>query len=563
VWGVADRRTLIVTVDGDRVFQADVGGEEDLEAIDQKQAVGIAAIDERFRNIRFKVKAGTHRIGITFKQKTAAEHLDTLHAFNPVSGMAQNHSGAAFSDGYRLSNVEIRGPLSKTVVSDTPSRRKLFVCRPANEAEETPCAKRILSTLAKGAFRRPVGDADIAGAMSFYAEGRKAGTFDDGIQKGVMTILSSPRFLFRAHTPPAGVKPGETYRIQDLDLASRLSFFLWGGPPDEQLIDIAAAGRLKEKPVLEAQVRRMLRDPRNRTMVRGFTERWLNVDGLDIVNTDVLLYPDFTADLIPAFKEELFQFVGSVFEADRNVNDLMTADWTFLNERLAIHYDIPGVRGGAFRKVTLTEDYRRGLFGKGAVLMATSYANRTSPVVRGSWVLEHLMGTPPAAPPPGVEALPESQEGGEQQTVRARLEHHRNVKSCAACHDIIDPVGIALENYNAVGQWRVKDIDAGQRIDAAGKLADGTPVNGVAQLRNYIVGRPDLFVHTLAENLMIYALGRPVQYFDMPLLRKLVRDAESQDYRFSALIQGIVASHAFQYDKVPVEKPAAVTANAR
>ncbi len=563
VWGVADKRTLIVTVDGDRVFQADVGGEEDLEAIDQKQAVGIAAIDERFRNIRFKVKAGTHRIGITFKQKTAAEHLDTLHAFNPVSGMAQNHSGAAFSDGYRLSNVEIKGPLSKTVVSDTPSRRKLFVCRPANEAEETPCAKKILSTLAKGAFRRPVSDADIAGAMSFYADGRKAGTFDDGIQKGVMTILSSPRFLFRAHTPPAGVKPGETYRIQDLDLASRLSFFLWGGPPDEQLIDLAAAGRLKDKAVLEAQVRRMLRDPRNRTMVRGFTERWLNVDGLDIVNTDVLLFPDFTADLIPAFKEELFQFVGSVFEEDRNVNELMTADWTFLNERLAIHYDIPGVRGGAFRKVVLTEDYRRGLLGKGAILMATSYANRTSPVVRGAWVLEHLMGTPPAAPPPGVEALPESQEGGEQQTVRARLEHHRNVKSCAACHDIIDPVGIALENYNAVGQWRVKDIDAGQRIDAAGKLADGTTVTGVAQLRSYIVGRPDLFVHTLTENLMIYALGRPVQYFDMPLLRKLVRDAESQDYRFSALILGIVASPAFQYDKVPVEKPAAVTANAR
>jgi hypothetical protein len=563
VWGVADQRTLIVTVDGDRVFQANVGGEEDLEAIDQKQAVGIAAIDNRFRNIRFKAKAGTHRVGITFKQKTAAEHIDTLHAFNPVSGMSQNHSGAAFSDGYRLSNVEIKGPISKTVVSDTPSRRKLFICHPANAADEAPCAKKILATLAKRAFRRPVNDADIAGAMGFYAEGRKAGTFDDGIQKGVMTILSSPRFLFRAHTPPAGVKPGETYRIQDLDLASRLSFFLWGAPPDEKLIDIAAAGRLKDKGVLQSEVRRMLRDPRSNTMVRGFTGRWLNIDGLDIVNTDVLLFPDFTADLIPAFKEELFQFVGSVFAEDRNVNELMTANWTFLNERLAIHYGIPGVRGGDFRKVVLAEDYRRGLFGKGAVLMATSYANRTSPVVRGSWVLEHLMGTPPASPPPGVEQFPESEEGGEQLTVRSRLEHHRKVKSCAACHDIIDPVGIALENYNAVGQWRVKDIDAGQPIDAAGKLADGTRVTGVAELRSYIVGRPDLFVHTLAENLLVYALGRSVQYYDMPLLRKLVRDAGTQDYRFSALVQGIVASPAFQYDKVPVEKPAAVTANAR
>jgi hypothetical protein len=556
VWGVADQRTLIVTVDGDRVFQANVGGEEDLEAIDQKQAVGIAAIDNRFKNIRFKVSAGTHRVGITFKQKTAAEHLDILHAFNPVSGMAQNHSGAAFSDGYRLSNVEIKGPVSKAGVSDTPSRRKLFVCQPANAADETPCARKILATFAKRAYRRPVNDADIAGALEFYAQGRKAGTFDDGIQKGVLAILSSPRFLFRAHTPPAGAKPGDVYRIPDLDLASRLSFFLWGGPPDDRLIDIAAAGRLQNKGVLEAEVRRMLRDPRARTMVRGFTGRWLNVDGLDIVNTDVLLFPDFTADLIPAFKEELFRFVESVFGEDRSVNELMTANWTFLNERLAIHYGIPGVRGGDFRKVVLKDDFRRGLFGKGAVLMATSYANRTSPVVRGAWVLDHLMGTPPAAPPPGVEQFPESEEGGEQLTVRARLEHHRRQQSCAACHDVIDPVGLALENYNAIGQWRVKDIDAGERIDSRGKLADGTPVDGVAALRGYIAGRPDLFVSTLTENLLTYALGRPVQYFDMPLVRKLVSDAAKQDYKFSALVLGIVASPAFQYDKVPVDKPA-------
>jgi hypothetical protein len=563
VWGVADQRTLIVTVDGDRVFQANLGGEDDLEAIDQKQAVGIAAIDNRFRDIRFKAKAGTHRVGITFKQKTAAEHLDTLNAFNPVSGMSQNLSGAAFSDGYRLSSVEIKGPISKGTVSDTESRRKLFVCTPANAAEETPCAKRILSTLARHAFRRPVGDADIAGAMDFYAQGRKAGSFDDGIQKGVMAILSSPRFLFRAHTPPAGAKPGEVYRIQDLDLASRLSFFLWGGLPDDQLIDLAAAGKLQDKRVLDSEVRRMLRDPRSRYMIRGFTGRWLNVDGLDIVNTDVLLFPDFTADLVPYFKEELFRFVESVFGADRNVNDLLTANWTYLNERLAIHYGIPGIRGGDFRKVELKEDYRWGLLGKGAVLMATSYANRTSPVVRGAWVLEHLMGTPPAAPPPGVEAFKESEEGGEQLTVRFRLEHHRSNKNCASCHDVIDPVGLALENYNAVGQWRVKDIDAGQPIDASTKLADGTKITGVAGLRNYMVSRPDLFVNTLAENMLTYALGRSLQSYDMPLVRKLVADAAKQDYRFSALVLGIVNSPAFQYDRIPVEKPAAVTASAR
>jgi hypothetical protein len=561
VWGVADQRTLIVTVDGDRVFQANLGGEDDLEAIDQKQAMGIAAIDSRFRDIRFKVKAGTHRIGVTFKQKTAAEHLDTLNAFNPVSGMSQNLSGAAFSDGYRLNSVEIKGPVTKGGISDTASRRRLFICTPANVAEETPCAKRILSTLARHAFRRPVGDADIAGAMDFYAQGRKAGSFDDGIQKGVMAILSSPRFLFRAHVPPAGVKPGDVYRIQDLDLASRLSFFLWGGLPDDQLIDVAAAGKLQDKRVLESEVRRMLRDPRSRFMIRGFTGRWLNVDGLDIVNTDVLLFPDFTADLIPYFKEELFRFVESVFGADRSVNDLLTANWTFLNERLAIHYGVPGIRGGDFRKVELKDDYRRGLLGKGAVLMATSYANRTSPVVRGAWVLEHLMGTPPAAPPPGVEAFKESEEGGEQLTVRFRLEHHRSTKNCASCHDVIDPVGLALENYNAVGQWRVKDIDAGQAIDAAGKLADGTRIDGVAGLRGYLVSRPDLFVHTLAENMLTYALGRSVRAEDMPLVRKLVRDAAKQEYKFSALVLGIVNSPAFQYDKVPVEKQATVAAN--
>lgn len=563
VWGVADEYTLIVTVDGERVFQSQLGGKDDLRAIDVEQANGIGAIDARFRNIRFQAKAGTHRVGVTFKQKTAAEHLDTLHAFTPVSGMAQNHSGAAFSDGPRFANVEIRGPLSREGVSETASRRKLFVCYPDTAAEEAPCARQILSRVAKRAFRQPIDDADIAGAMQFFTEGRAAGTFDDGIQKGLMAILSSPRFLFRAHTPPQEAAPGEAYRLDGLELATRLSFFLWSSLPDERLIDVAAAGELEDPDVLQAEVRRMLADPRARTMVEQFANRWLNVEGLDIVNIDTLLFPDFTADLIPAFKNELNAFVWSVLGEDRSVVDLLTADWTFLNERLALHYGIPGVRGGELRRVELTEDHRRGLLGKGAILMSTSYANRTSPVVRGAWVLHHLMGTPPAAPPPGVEQFPESEEGGVQLTVRERLETHRSIKGCAGCHDVIDPVGLALENYNAVGQWRVKDIDAGQPIDSSGKLADGTVVDGVAALRDYLAGRPDLFVHTFVENLMIYALGRPVQHFDMPTLRKLVRDAEPYDYRFSALVLGVVASPQFQYDKVPAAQPATVAANER
>jgi hypothetical protein len=398
--------------------------------------------------------------------------------------------------------------------------------------------------------------------MQFYAEGRKDGTFDDGIQKGVLAILSSPNFLYRSHTPPASAKPGEAFRIADLDLASRLSFFLWSSLPDDRLIDLAAAGRLKDKAVLESEVRRMIKDPRSNYMVRGFVGRWLNVDGLDLVNTDLLLFPEFTDDLIPAFKEELFAFVGSVFNEDRNVNELMTANWTFLNERLALHYGIPGVRGGDLRRVTLTEDYRRGLLGKGAVLMATSYANRTSPVVRGAWVLEHLMGTPPSAPPPGV-VIKIDGEGNEQQTVRRRLELHRTTKNCASCHDIIDPVGLALENFNAIGQWREKDIDAGARIDAAGRLADGTVVSGPGALRDYIAGRPDLFFGTLAENMLAYALARPLQYYDMPLVRKLINDAGKQDYRFSALVLAIVGSPQFQYDKIPEEVPAKTAANQR
>lgn len=560
VWGVDEPYQLIVTVDGKRVFQAQLGGPDDQRAIDVEQATGISAINDRFRDIRFKVPAGKHRLGVTFKQKTAAEQIDDLNNFNPVVGMTQNYSG--MSDGPRIDNVEITGPLTKSGISLTRSRAKLFVCYPKSPAEEAPCAKKVLATLARHAFRRPVGDGDVAGALDFYQDARqRGGSFDVGIQKGVMAILSSPDFLFRAHRPPAGAKPGDVFRIADMDLASRLSFFLWGGPPDDELIDTAAAGKLHDPAVLETEVRRMLGDPRAETMVRDFTESWLNVDGLDLVNTDKLLFPEYTDDLIPDFKEELYRFVWSVFGKDRSVIDLMSADWTFLNERLAIHYGIPGVRGGQFRKVKLTEDYRRGLLGKGAILMATSYANRTSPVVRGAYVLDHLMGTPPTAPPPGVPAFVETQEGGEALTVRHRLELHRTEKKCAACHSIIDPVGLALEDYNAIGEWRQKDIDAGVKIDAAGTLADGTKVDGVASLRNYIADRPDLFVQTLTQNLLIYALGRPLQYFDMPLVRSIVRDAAKQDYRFSALVLGIVNSEAFLYDKVPEQKSANMTAD--
>lgn len=561
VWGVMDPNRLVVTVDDRRVFEGQVGGDADLEAVDVRQAEGVGGIDARFRDIRLKVPAGRHRLGITFVQKTAAEHDEQLHAFNPVTGMAQMVNGN--SGGPRIGSVEVKGPLLRTGVSRTPSRSRLLVCTPGSASEETPCARRILGRLAKGAFRRPVTDADLAGPMAFYAEGRRQGGFDTGIQKGVMAILSSPRFLYRAHMPPAGTQPGATFQLSDLDLASRLSFFLWSGPPDDALVDLAAAGKLRERGNLQAQLRRMLADPRARSLATNFAQQWLNVRGLDLVNPDVNLFPDYTDDLVPAFTEELHRFVWSVFSEDRSVMDLLTADWTYLNERLAVHYGIKGVRGGEFRRVQLEQSWRRGILGKGAFLMATSYANRTTPVLRGAYILEHLLGTPPTAPPPGVEAFPESQEGGEQLTVRERLEKHASTKSCHACHGVIDPLGLALENFNAIGQWREKDIDAGALIDATGQLADGTPLHGPDDLRNALVGRPDQIVQNFTENLLTYALGRKLEYYDMPLVRSIVRTAAADGYRFSSVVQAIVESPAFQTDRAPADTRARMSAGLR
>ena len=563
VWGVMDPNTLVITVDDKRVFQAKVGGDEDLEAVDVRQAVGVGAIDDRFRNIRIKVPAGSHRIGITFVQKTAAEHNEVLHAFNSVTGMSQMVNGN--SGGPRIASVEVKGPLSRAALTQTVSRARLFVCTPTSTAEERPCAQKILTTLARRAFRQPVSEADVAGAMTFYDQGRQQTDFDFGIQKGVMAVLASPRFLYRAHEPPAGTKPGEAFQLSDIDLATRLSFFLWSSVPDDELIDAAAAGKLHDPKVREHQLKRMLADPRAKSLATNFASQWLNLRGLELVNPDPNLFPDYTEDLIPAFTEEMQRFIWSVFAEDRSVIDLLTADYTFINERLAIHYGIRGVRGGEFRRVHVDQSWRRGVLGKGAFLMTTSYANRTTPVLRGAYILEHLMGTPPTAPPPGVEAFPESQEGGTQLTVRERLEQHRALKSCHQCHGVIDPLGLALENFNAIGQWREKDIDAGTRIDAAGQLADGTPLASPDDLRDALVKRPDLFVQNFVENLMTYALGRKLEYYDMPMVRGIVRTAAGDGYRFTTLVKAIVDSPAFQTDRAPAAeaKKTGLSASAR
>jgi len=553
LWGELDPNTLIITVDGARVFKDSLGGPKDLDAVDLQQAAGLTLINDRFKNIPVHISAGEHRIGITFVQTSAAESNEILHAFLPVAGMGQPVNGN--STGPRLANVEIKGPTVAQGVSETASRRRIFSCYPKSAAEEGPCAQQIFARIARRAFRRPITDADLKGALQFYAQGRAGGgSFDNGIQKGLLAILVSPKFLFRMIEPPPGAQPGQAFALNDLDLASRLSFFLWAGPPDEELIKVAAAGKLHDVAVLDAQARRMLKDPRAHTLVTDFAFEWLNIHGLELVDPDTNLFPDFTKDLEPALEKEAELFIGSVFDSDASVMDLMTSNRSYLNERLALHYHIPNVRGGEFRAVTVP-DYRRGLLGKGAVLMTTSYANRTSVVLRGAYVLEKFLGTPPTAPPPGVPAFAESQEGADQLTVRARMEAHRTNPSCNACHAIIDPIGLAMENFNALGQWRDKDIDAGTAIDANGRLGDGTLVNGIDELRTHLVAKAPQFMETFTENLMSYGLGRGLSYTDMPTVRAIVRDTAKDHYRFSSVVLGIINSAAFREDEIPLKAP--------
>jgi hypothetical protein len=389
--------------------------------------------------------------------------------------------------------------------------------------------------------------------MRFFGEGRTAGTFDSGIQKGLMAILASPKFLYRAEIVPESAQPGTARRVSDVDLASRLSFFLWSQGPDEPLLALAEAGRLSDPAVLEAQTRRMLADPRSKSLVTNWAFKWLHVHALDSVEPDPRLYPEFDADLRSAFLQEMELFVESVLREDRSVLQFLSADYTFVNERLARHYGMGTVRGDRFRRVTLPDSRRWGLLGKGAILTGTSYPDRTSPVLRGAWLLEHVVGTPPASPPPGVEtALEQAKPGMPALTVRARLQAHREVPSCNQCHGVIDPLGLALENFDATGAWVEKDRFAGTAIDASGELAGGGgAVKGPDDLRRALLSRPDQFVQTLTERLMTFALGRELEAFDMPVVRSIVRDTAAQDHRFSSIVLAVVKSAPFQMSQVP------------
>jgi len=545
VWGVQEKNTVIITVDDKRVFADSLGGKEDLKLIEVNQPEGVAEVNGRFQHIKVPVTAGPHRVGVTFLAKSTDEDDEMLHGFVPTGGNLMSP---------RISTVEIKGPFNVIGVSDTPSRRAIFTCHPDKGADAQACADQILTNIARRAFRRPVSQADLAGPMAFYKEGYAESGFESGIQKGIMAILASPKFLYRAQTPPETLQAGDAFRISDQELASRLSFFLWSAPPDDELLKVAADGKLHEPKVLKAQVKRLLADPRAENLVTNFAFQWLHVDGLDQVEPDPDLFPQYSADLKEDFKKELELFIASIFNSDRSVVDLLTADYTFLNERLALHYGIDNVRGGQFRRVTLDPAlHRDGLLGKGALLMGTSYGNRTTPVLRGVFILEKILGTPPASPPPNVEAFPETKEGEKALTVRARLEMHRQLPSCNACHAIIDPLGLAMENFNAIGQWRDFDRDAGTRIVPEGQLADGTPVDGIDDLRTALVGKKHEFVQTFTEKLMAFALGRTLKYYDMPAVRAITRDAAKDDYTFSSIVMGVVTSDAFQKDMPPLQ----------
>ena len=549
VYNLEFENTLIVTVDGVKVFETVIGGDADQKAIDQDQDPAVAAINSRLKNIRFAAKAGQQQVAVAFLRRTHAESDDRLHRLRQGfdRGVGQDRV-------MRVDWFEVSGPFNPTGVSATPSRERIFSCYPLAAADELPCAEEILANLGARAFRRPLSEEDIAERLAYYHDGRaNGGDFERGIEFALAGILASPHFLYRAEAQPLDTTAG-TYRITDLELASRLSFFLWSSIPDDELRTIAARNQLREPNILRGQIERMLADPRSESLASNFAYQWLHLDKLDDLEPDRSLFPHASRqnDQRANFIKEITLFVESVFREDRSVIELLSADYTFLNESLATHYGINHVRGDRFRRVELTDPARRGLLGKGAVLLASSYPNRTSPVLRGAYVLENIIGVAPATPPPNVETnLDAPSRGGNSVTVREKLAAHSVNPTCHACHGSIDPLGFALENFDVDGTWRTQDRLAMKPIDSLGTLTDGTQLEGPNGLREALLRDPDRFAQMLIEKLMTYGLGRPVQYYDMPSVRRILRRSADDDYRFSSLVLGIVTSDPFQQQAVP------------
>ena len=490
--------------------------------------------------LRLPVRAGPHQVVVSFLRQL----------WEPDGVLQPRPYGFALAidatpDGIpAVGSVVISGPYAQEGVGETPSRRAIFDCRPLRDADEQACAIRILTRLATAAYRRPARDRELQTLLDFYAAGREKGSFDEGIQLALERLLVDPNFLFRIERDPSRAAPGTPYDVSDLELASRLSFFLWSSVPDDELLAAAARGQLRDPGMLEQQVRRMLADSRATTLVDGFAGQWLQVRNIRTVYPDPGEFPHFDDNLREALLEETRLFIDSQIRGDRGVPELLSADYTFLNERLARHYGVPHVYGSRFRRVHLNGGDRGGLLGHGSILTVTSYPNRTSPVLRGKWLLENILGTPPAPPPPEVPSLPERGEGGGHAPVRERLEAHRNNPACAACHASIDPLGFTLERFDATGARRTRD--EGAVIDASGTLPNGATIDGLSGLRALLLDRREQFVRTVTEKLLTYALGRGIEHYDLPIVRGIVRQASANEYRWSAIIMGIVRSTPFQ-----------------
>jgi mono/diheme cytochrome c family protein len=513
----SEERDVDIRLDGRRMRLFKVGGQSGTGNAQGELDDGL--------EVRVPVTAGRHLVAATFLKDTVKPE-----------GVLDAAGDQAFFEG--IGSVSIAGPYTATGPGDTPSRRKIFVCRPQRARDEHACATRIITALARRAYRRPISKDEVPGLLVPYTLAKETGTFDDGIRLALQRILVSPDFLFRVEIDPPRVVPGMPYHISDVELASRMSFFLWSSSPDEELLTLAEHGKLKEPAVLDRQVTRMLADARANTLVSNFVDQWLYLRNIEAVLPDPVAFPDFDENLRAALAGETRLFFESMLREDRSLLDLLNADYTFLNERLARHYGIPGIHGSEFRRVRVTNEERKGLLGKGSVLTVTSYPNRTSPTLRGKWVLENLLGSPPPPPPPDVPSLKENKEAS-VLTMRERMRQHQANPVCASCHSRMDPLGFALEGFDGLGRWR-----AG--IDASGTLPDGTTIDGPAGLRRVLLEKKTEFVTTTTERLLTYALGRGVEAHDMPAVRTIVRDAASVDYRWSSVIMGIVKSVPFQ-----------------
>jgi len=531
VEGLTGTHQVELTIDGERV--------QVFTAKPPQRGADHEVVDKEF-HLRVPVKAGPHELAATFIKKPSVL-LETERQPYQAHFNMDRHPRVQPA----LYSISVTGPFNPTGPGDTPSRRRIFVCHPVKTSEQDDCAKRILATVAKRAWRKQVADSELQVPLRFYREGREEAGFENGVEMGLRAVLMSPKFLFRIEQDPPKIAPQTPYALSDNDLASRLSFFLWSSIPDDELLDTAIHGRLKQPEVLEKEVRRMLADQRSEALVNNFADQWLYLRNLASVSPDARMFPDFDDNLRQAFRRETELFFESIMREDRSVLDLLRAKYTFVNERLAKHYGIPNVYGSRFRRVTFDDnDVRGGLLSQGSVLTVTSYATRTSPVLRGKWVLANILGAPPPPPPPNVPVLKERAETDKPLTMRERMAEHRANPACAGCHKLMDPVGFALENYDAVGRWRT--TENGAPVDSAGGLPDGSSFQGAAGLRKALLSRPEIFVTTTTEKLMTYGLGRGVEDFDAPAVRRIVRDAQKDDYRFSELVLGIVRSVPFQ-----------------